>query len=287
MCIGIAHFTDAEEIEFDTFKRLRERHGDGHSIMWSDGEKIRTWKSLNRLDLLYFKYLMLREENYDMVIHFRRATRGEVCLENCHPFFVDEDLAFVHNGTIDIPELPDGKSDTLEFRDRILRMLPKHWYENSDYRDMVNAYSGWSRFIFLTSKGKIYIINESKGTWEDGTWYSNSTYRDYKKTQKDYNKSFWDRYADELDEEDTTPTDRDPYTDKIYQKVSGYYYQGYPVCDLCLPEGEEKRDDVHDINLYYDAVEDADLEICTSCDTVIWPYAAIEAWVEDEIHGTG
>ena len=36
----------------------------------------------------------------DILIHFRTASSGQISIDNCHPIFVNENLAFMENGNI-------------------------------------------------------------------------------------------------------------------------------------------------------------------------------------------
>lgn len=116
------------------------------------------------------------------IIHFRIATSGEIDLANSHPFFVDDDLAFIHNGVIDIQrELSEAMSDTWHFAEMVLKAGyerdPDFWLRPDVVYTNELAHHD-SKFVFLHADGRFCIWNRRKGYAEaDGHWYSNSTFR--------------------------------------------------------------------------------------------------------------
>ncbi len=67
--------------------KMSDANGDGGGVAWYDGERLRCFKSADNHKVLGFIL-----SNYDMlegvacIMHFRLATNGKVCDENCHPF---------------------------------------------------------------------------------------------------------------------------------------------------------------------------------------------------------
>jgi len=161
---------------------------DGGGLAWSEGGKLHVFKSFDKdgkmmnrdefVDIavkLQTKYL---SEN--MLIHFRIATQGEVNERNCHPFIVNKDVVFIHNGVIrDVPH-SNEVSDTRYFNRLYLRALPfKFGDEHSPVfgargiNKLIEDRIGWSKLIFLNSGGEFEIVNEDSGTWKRGNWFSN------------------------------------------------------------------------------------------------------------------
>lgn len=116
------------------------------------------------------------------IIHFRWATHGNRDLDNCHPFFVADDLAFIHNGIVNIEcDVNKAMSDTWHFNELVCK--PAHERDRDFFmRNDVQytnelAHSG-SKFVFLREDGTFWIWNQKSGVWEtDGHWYSNSGYK--------------------------------------------------------------------------------------------------------------
>lgn len=131
-----------------------------------------------------------------IVLHFRIKTHGLTSVENCHPFNVNDKLAFVHNGMIDKVEICNVKSDTRIFNETILQQLPHDFIYNEAMISLISNYIGYSKLIFLNNECEYLIVNEELGYWEEcGNWYSNNSHKDKtlekKRTKYDYvwNKS--------------------------------------------------------------------------------------------------
>ena len=62
--------------------------------------------------------LEIQEEygHRDMLVHMRIATHGSVCLENNHPFHIDTQTVFAHNGIMPHEFHPPAKSDLSDTR---------------------------------------------------------------------------------------------------------------------------------------------------------------------------
>jgi hypothetical protein len=45
--------------------------------------------------------------------------------------------------------------------------------------ELVEGRIGYSKLVFLDRHGNHKIMNESKGIWDDGVWYSNDSYQPY------------------------------------------------------------------------------------------------------------
>jgi predicted glutamine amidotransferase len=116
--------------------------------------------------------------NTNIVIHFRIATSGGVNYENCHPFKVNEDIFFCHNGILDI-EVPiySKINDTQIYNNTFLKGLPSNFVQNDSLMQLIEFSIGANnKFVFLDSYGDFYIINENAGNWHKGAWYSNKSY---------------------------------------------------------------------------------------------------------------
>lgn len=112
------------------------------------------------------------------VLHFRIAACGPAIPENTHPFYINPNIAIVHNGVIS--ELGDkDTNDTFIFAKNILARLPEGWFYNPTIIKAIEelAQATFSKFVLMDNSGKIIIINEKAGVWNKGIWYSNSSYQ--------------------------------------------------------------------------------------------------------------
>ena len=113
------------------------------------------------------------------LIHFRFATHGKTDLTNVHPFRVNKNLVFGHNGVINSVDTDLKLSDTQVFNNVILKNLNPDFLNNDTLRFLVEEAIGSSKLAFLDSDGKIDILNEGLGHWSDDEkiWYSNDGYK--------------------------------------------------------------------------------------------------------------
>jgi hypothetical protein len=124
-------------------------------------------------------------QNCPAVIHMRWANKGKIIKENDHPFFVDSDLAFAHNGTVAI-DLEEDHSDTKMFCEKVLKPL-----KSRDINFLQKDFNRWllsksiehSKLAFIDRFGNLDIINKEKGEEHQGVWYSNTDYKNFNHTK--------------------------------------------------------------------------------------------------------
>ncbi len=161
-------------------------HGFGFAI--DTGSGIISERSMSAKKSIA-RFLELREQypNGYAMWHARYATHGVKNELNCHPFRVDSgeyDTYLAHNGVLDI-HIPkdDKRSDTRIMAEELLPRLGGVSALDDDYvYDMISAWASGSKVAVMTNdpsaQYKIYIINESLGSWDDnGIWWSNSSYK--------------------------------------------------------------------------------------------------------------
>lgn len=161
-------------------------HGFGFAI--DTGSGIISERSMSAKKSIA-RFLELREQypNGYAMWHARYATHGVKNELNCHPFRVDSgeyDTYLAHNGVLDI-HIPKGdkRSDTRIMAEELLPRLGGVSALDDDYvYDMISAWASGSKVAVMTNdpsaQYKIYIINESLGSWDDnGIWWSNSSYK--------------------------------------------------------------------------------------------------------------
>jgi hypothetical protein len=109
----------------------------------------------------------------DFLIHMRIATHGTTDLYNVHPFWISNDAVMAHNGIIhQVPDYKDGRSDTRVFIDEVLPELPEDWYAKEYLKEMVGDWLGSSKLAILTPTSW-HLVNERRGEWANGMWFSN------------------------------------------------------------------------------------------------------------------
>jgi predicted glutamine amidotransferase len=178
MCI-IAIQPKGKKISKKTLRNCWDNNNDGAGLMYSVNGEIIVKKELHSFD----KFMQYKQDadkhNVNIVIHFRISTSGGVNLLNCHPFKVNNNLHFCHNGMLDII-VPKNSTinDTQIYNNMILRNLPKNWQRNNAILKLVQQSIGSrNKFVLLDELGMYYIINEDAGNWENDCWFSNTSYQ--------------------------------------------------------------------------------------------------------------
>ena len=178
MCIAILNTKKAGKLPKSQIKNSWDNNNMGAGLLWNEKNKLSVFKTYD-YDEYIEKYNEIRDnkEVGNIVLHFRIATSGYNGTQNLHPFLVNDNLGFVHNGVIKGLGNKDF-SDTYEFNDMLKKF--KHNFTSCDMtKYFISEYIGYSKLVFLDSDDKYTIINEELGKWTDGNWYSNDSYKQY------------------------------------------------------------------------------------------------------------
>lgn len=174
MCIAIVKPKD-KVISKERLKICCDANPDGMGFAFCKNDNVYIMKYLNDFEKFYEDYSKV-ETTSPMLIHFRIATHGGVTIENCHPFALNNNMALIHNGVISGYGDKEKKSDTRDFIDKVIGNISHKAWRNASFRELVGKAIGYSKLGILDTKGNTYIINEDKGYWDDGVWYSNKSY---------------------------------------------------------------------------------------------------------------
>lgn len=147
-------------------------HGDGWGMAYLDKGK---WKTIKSTQPIYQDEKIHELEHLNtkaIILHVRRATKGEIALENTQPFsyHADEgDFLFAHNGTI-LDEFHtdftyvSGSSDSAKWFNKMLNCFKKNDFPKSF---MLKNYTS-ANFIFVTPKkimiGQNFNVNPKYST---------------------------------------------------------------------------------------------------------------------------
>lgn len=184
MCIAIFK-PKGKIVPMDYLRTAFENNSDGAGFLAHD-EQLIARKGFFSFQDFWDAYSAYEKDT--CVLHFRIRTSGLRDEKNCHPFLVNENLGFVHNGVIQINRPKEEFSDTWYFNiliQHFVHSVPSAWskdkfkslfYRLSDKR-FKGVSLGSSKFIFLDSQGSHAIFNERAGMWENGIWYSNASYK--------------------------------------------------------------------------------------------------------------
>lgn len=163
-----------------TLERMNSCNDDGVGFAFSTGKKI-VIKKYRDFDKFYKNYSQCKNlygKQSAFMVHFRIKTHGtNKGVYNVHPFRVNKNLVFSHNGTIQNVGESHKKSDTRLFNENILRRLSDNFLQDKTQRKLIETFIGYSKLAFITLGGRYEILNEQKGLWSGGMWYSNESFK--------------------------------------------------------------------------------------------------------------
>ena len=178
MCLLINQTTNAP-IGRDLLKNADSSNPDGMGFAYAvNGEIfIKKFREFKPFYKSYKKAVKRHGKITDFILHFRFSTHGvNNGLFNVHPFKINESLAFAHNGMLDVDD-HKKKSDTQIFNETILQKLKPNFLNNTAVCQLLEGFIGSDKLVFLNSDGKSTILNEKRGHWDGGTWFSNDSYK--------------------------------------------------------------------------------------------------------------
>lgn len=178
MCLAIYKPAGAEVSE-EHLRNGYANHSDGAGFAWSQDGQLHVVKGIFDVEKVIEQYNKIKQ--YACLIHFRKATHGKIDKTNCHPFlFNDGKLALIHNGVLPIKCTIDGLSDTAHYVKLVLEpMVKRNGVPINDgaLQYLLATSIGSDKMAIMDCDGNTYVINEDKGTWEGGVWYSNSSFQ--------------------------------------------------------------------------------------------------------------
>lgn len=224
MCIAILNTSGkiTEESIFNSWNN----NDQGGGLLWTSGGALHSYKTYKYNKFLK-KYNEIRanKNTGKIVLHFRIATSGHEKYTNLHPFFVNANLGFVHNGIIS--GLGNQQhSDTYQFNE-MLQKLPENFLNCSATNELIKKYIGGSKLVFLNSADQHTIVNENLGHWDGANWYSNDSYTCnldfyYYGSQK-ITKNAPDKFTYDWDDIDTRLTSNNSKEDNL-NYLADYWY---------------------------------------------------------------
>lgn len=215
-------------------------HGAG--FMYAEKGEVKVVKGLSTLAAL-IKAIDAVGPLRKMVFHFRIRTHGAMSDEMTHPFWVREGkLAMVHNGVIRavVNETTDKESDTSVFARKLSNNYvdPLAAIQSDFHRQMIEAYIGQSKLVFMDGTGSTYILNEHMGEWSKNVWYSNNKYKEAKVADPEWLTKY--RQLDMSQKADFTERWMNEYQGSVEAKRNRELAQSFPGAkrnDKPVPEG--------------------------------------------------
>lgn len=182
MCIAIV-LPSQEVIKEEFLIESWRRNPDGAGFAYAHKGKIVTAKGFMKQNDFLEAFARVRKKHTkkNFLIHFRIRSTGAKNADNTHPF-VYEHGCMIHNGTLrgTGAKSDEGKSDTQLFVERFGDRLTFETVKlkNKELGEAVD----YNKLAFLFNNGEYSIVNESKGLWFEGVWYSNPGFKAYSST---------------------------------------------------------------------------------------------------------
>lgn len=180
MCIAI-YKPENTFVKKHTLQTCFNNHPDGAGFMVFDHKEERLIHEKGFFSFRKFWRAYKKYKYFRAVIHFRYATHGQTDEKNCHPFLVNENLGFVHNGVLNVRTDNKDYSDTWHFNENILKPMmndfPNSWMHVTVKQLIEGFLAERNKLIFMDSKGNVTIYNEELGVWDAECWFSNDTYK--------------------------------------------------------------------------------------------------------------
>ena len=267
-------------IEDENLKNAYDSNPDGVGYSFiNSNNKIMTKKYRN-----YEKFLLAYQgdikefgNSSPFLLHFRLATHGQSeGTFNVHPFKVSKDIVFAHNGIISDVDDDKKLSDTQVFNRDILKELKDEFLLDVILVKLIEGFIGTSKLAFLNRDGSFKILNEELGKWDNGIWYSNSSYKSrevcYTTAENKWWKSYnsYGGYGDEAEYVDvfnnvTTKQDAEPYKTAVNNSLECAYCSDM-VCSLTH----------YDVSELYAEKEPSFMWMCEECVKIEEGYRKVE-----------
>lgn len=199
MCIILGKLKGQDDFTLEQINNAMSNNSDGSSITIIDnGKLLAMFKSVEQDKFLSYRSSIMEQykdkwKDFDVIYHFRIATNGSVCNDNCHPFENKHNILW-HNGVISEFSADKTRVDSEQFLNKYFthNKFSKEYFEKTCDR------ASSSKFVvFNKDTGTIYYSKNFK-VLEDGKIASNDTYT-YKYepvTYKSYSGYFSDYYDD-------------------------------------------------------------------------------------------
>lgn len=107
----------------------------------------------------FYNRLQFVPKDENIIIHFRYATHGSICAQNCHPFKKGH-IWFAHNGILDIEPEKDMTDSETAFRNILYPVAKEYGITSEELDATVEEVIGYSKFAFLDGKGDVVTFGD-------------------------------------------------------------------------------------------------------------------------------
>lgn len=183
MCLAICNFKNQPLTETEV-KNAWENNSDGAGILYKQHGVLKIYHQMTDVDKFYTKYTEVIKLS-NCLVHFRVGNKGSKTRGNTHPFFINKNLGFIHNGTITTMPKDGEKSDTKVFNEILLKGLARvkpTFYKSPEMLWLISEATGNSKIAFMDIDEEFSIAGEDKGEafWDEksGNWFSNKSHEE-------------------------------------------------------------------------------------------------------------
>lgn len=183
MCIIASIPKGVGVINESTLQNMTNNNSHGFGVSYIKNDEIKIYKTMDSKK--FVSNVMEIQSKYskssDILIHCRIATSGNTDIKNCHPFKVDNNTVFAHNGVLDCVEPTQSMSDTRMFNKVFLKNMQPNFLGSIKVREFIGEIINSDKMVFQTINPALdkntYIINKDLGVEQNGIWFSNNSYK--------------------------------------------------------------------------------------------------------------
>lgn len=146
------------ELTLAQVKDAMSKNADGVGIMFSLDGGLYTGRTLTRSPVKAHRWLKNNPSHVERIVHFRKATAGDVSRANLHPFEIHGRFGLMHNGTLPHSIAPtylkDKRSDTAVFVEDLLSSIPS---------DALALGAVWSLIDAAVEENRVVMLDGETG----------------------------------------------------------------------------------------------------------------------------
>ena len=155
------------------------KNKDGLGIMYAENGIVVVQKIVPTSSAEFIEFYRQYAEGRDCIWHARMQTHGDIDLDNCHPYYVTDELWMAHNGVLSSGnDNNPAKSDTWHFIRNVIQPAiegNKYLVHDPEWQAFIGDLIGsTNKFGFMTGDGSTVIINRKSGVEFNGAWLSNT-----------------------------------------------------------------------------------------------------------------
>lgn len=149
MCILIAKKAGVKTPSKKTLENCFKANPDGAGYAYINGKKMYLNKGFMTFADFWRSFRAVDVTEKDCIIHFRIATHGTVCVDNCHPFAINGQICAAHNGVLSIPSKNNKTDSEIFFTEICAPLIENFGIESPLFKEVIRLSIGTSKIAFL------------------------------------------------------------------------------------------------------------------------------------------